>query len=290
MKRAFIQPGLAHHGFTLIELVVVIVISAIMLGFITMFMTAPMDAYLAQKRRAQFTEDADRLTRTIVNDLRTALPNSVQRTYVGADVFITMLQTSESVTYLDSGYGAYDLDAGMGSPDNMFASIGRLAAPAPAFISIGNLGTTNNDAYELARVITSGVSVAPMAGNESQITLNPAMDFVNKSPSHRAYVVTGPVSYWCSVANRIFIRYQNYSIAAAAANKTNPAMWPGAVQSVLATNVSSCTAEIDPVPLLTSRPGGGLLTLTVALDKPATVTNSGETLTLFEQIPVENPL
>lgn len=67
-----------QRGFTLIELVVAISISAIVVGFMVMFIVTPVESYLAQARRAELVNSADMVANNITIDLRDALPNGVR--------------------------------------------------------------------------------------------------------------------------------------------------------------------------------------------------------------------
>ena len=290
----------------MIEMIVVIVLAAIVVGFVGMFMTAPMNAYLSQTRRADFTDSSTRLVRTISNDVSAALPNSVVLKKVGNDVFITVLHTLASSTYKTVVNGGEELTI-KAAPDAAFTAMGALVAPNPPFaplilnppfLVVGNLGTPGNDAYQPGSVITNNVVVVnplspPAPAEEPQIAINAPVGFSFQvaSPSNRVYAVDGPISYWCSPTTRTFTRYAGHSIAAVAGNPTTPALWAGAISSVLASNVQICAARFDSVTLATAGRGvGGLLSLTVTLNKPATAADSGETFTVFQQLRIEGEL
>ncbi len=286
---AHFRPATNHiRGFTLIEMVVVIVVSTILLAFVANFMTVPMDAYLAQKRRSEFIGDADRLMRTLASDVRTAVPNSIRFTNVGADSYITLLPAVATSTYKVASGDLMTFPATV----HQFVTMGIFANVAPTYVVIGNLGSAGKDAYQLTNVISGNISIANSA-SESTVTVNSSggSTFTSPSPSQRVYGVNGPVSYWCSQVNRTVIRYQNHTIAAVAGSPTNPGAWiaSGATQSIVASNVGSCFANQDP-PVTALAQGGGLLNLTMTLNNPATAANSAETITLFQQFRVENDL
>ena len=65
-------------GFTLVELIVVIVVTAIVASFMVLFLDAPMQSYFAQTRRSDLVDSANRITRAVTADARTALPNSMR--------------------------------------------------------------------------------------------------------------------------------------------------------------------------------------------------------------------
>ena len=65
------------HGFTLVELVIVIVLSGILAGVVMQFITMPIDAYVDQSRRARLVENADMAIERIAQDVHAALLEDV---------------------------------------------------------------------------------------------------------------------------------------------------------------------------------------------------------------------
>ena len=82
-SRSTLRQAARHGGFTLLELIVVIVITGIIAGMIAIFVTRPVTAYFDTARRAELTENADTASRRIARDLRTALPRDA---YICTDV------------------------------------------------------------------------------------------------------------------------------------------------------------------------------------------------------------
>ena len=73
MTRRQTQPG-----FTLVEMIIVMVITGIIGGMVAIFLRAPVQQYMSTARRADMTDIADTALRRIGRDLRLALPNSVR--------------------------------------------------------------------------------------------------------------------------------------------------------------------------------------------------------------------
>lgn len=65
-------------GFTLIELVMVITISAILSGSIAVFIIRPINAYTSVTQRAQLVDAADLAIRRMTRDIQRAVPNSIR--------------------------------------------------------------------------------------------------------------------------------------------------------------------------------------------------------------------
>lgn len=67
----------AQRGFTLVELIVVIVLTGILAGTVTIFFKPAVDAYFASQRRAALADMADTTVRRMAREIRAAVPNSV---------------------------------------------------------------------------------------------------------------------------------------------------------------------------------------------------------------------
>lgn len=65
------------RGFTLIELIMVIVLTGIIAASLTVFMKPAIDSYFDMQRRGDLTDMADTALRQISQDIRRAVPNSV---------------------------------------------------------------------------------------------------------------------------------------------------------------------------------------------------------------------
>ena len=72
------QPRRAHRGFTLIELVLVVVVTSVMAATLVVFFKPAIEGYLVSRARADLTDQADTALRRMVRDVRLAVPNSVR--------------------------------------------------------------------------------------------------------------------------------------------------------------------------------------------------------------------
>ena len=80
-------------GFTLVEAIMVIVITGILAGMVAVFIKAPVDGYVDSVRRAELTDAADTALRRIARDVRTALPNSFRLVTVAGSSCVEFLPT-----------------------------------------------------------------------------------------------------------------------------------------------------------------------------------------------------
>ncbi|MDR0528624.1 MAG: type II secretion system GspH family protein [Zoogloeaceae bacterium] len=67
----------AQRGFTLVELVVVIILTSIIAASATVFFRPALESYFDTRRRAELTDMADATLRRMARDVRSAVPNSV---------------------------------------------------------------------------------------------------------------------------------------------------------------------------------------------------------------------
>lgn len=70
------QPG--PGGFTLVEIVVVIVLTGILAATLAIFLRPATDAYVGVSNRATLTDAADTALRRMADDIRRAVPNSIR--------------------------------------------------------------------------------------------------------------------------------------------------------------------------------------------------------------------
>ena len=94
-------------GFTLIEAIMVIVITGIVASIVAVFIRSPVQGYIDSVRRAELTDQADVALRRMSRDVRLALPNSLRVTTSAANVtYIEFIMTSDGGRYRDPSDGS----------------------------------------------------------------------------------------------------------------------------------------------------------------------------------------
>jgi MSHA biogenesis protein MshO len=215
----------AQSGFTLVEMVMVIVIIGVIGAAMAVFIKSPIDAYLDSARRARLTDVADTALRRMTRDIRTALPNSLRQAS-GSNAINN--QCIEFIPTKTGGRYRAEVDAtGHGdvlrfdAADSSFDMFGpNRTLPDQSIVAgdlvvIYNLGVPGADAYAS---LNSNVSAVTQVGagslpNETKIGIT-NLQFPLASGSNRFQIIPGNqkiVSYVCSGGN--LYRHFNYAYA-----------------------------------------------------------------------------
>ena len=296
MKFRFQRP---QAGFTLIEAIIAIVITGIVAGIVAVFIQGPVQGYVDSVRRAELTDTADVALRRMTLDIRQALPNSLRirdTTTFGSCAagicYIEFIMTSGGGRYRDIGDGSsggnvLGFAPGAGSDFDVLGQMPTLNTVASAgvdadFIVVYNLGPS----YEPANAYDC--SATPPGCNMAQVSSLPAANTVRlssnvfsaqtpplPSPGSRFQVVPGAVravTYSCPIASGNLTRFWKYGF-----NPIQPTAFAGGSSALVASG-ASCAVEY------TSGATGrnGLLSIQL------TVTSSGESVTLYQQVHVDN--
>lgn len=259
------------RGVTLIELIVVIVVTGVLAAGVAIFIRRPVEGYIDASRRATLTDEADTALRRMTRDLRTALPNSTR--VDGSGKFVEYIETTGGARYraeVDSGGGGDILD--FTAADTSFDVLG----PAPAtgthivVYNLFNSGATSN-AY-------SGDNRTALTSVGASVVFTSKL-FPESSPGKRVHVVSGPVTYGCTGGQ--LVRYWGYAY-----NEPQVAPPAGGSSAVLAGNVDVATCSfVYAAGSLGERTG----TVSIFLPINSNVLGGGvETVRLFQQVQVNN--
>jgi len=275
-------------GFSLMELILVIVLLGIMASGAGLLITSPIDAYSDQVRRQLLVDQAEMALRQIARDVRRALPNSIRTTPIGAGWALEMVNTVDGARYRDEFGGLFTTDDDIldfTSLDTTFNFLGRLnltvltadhrlviynTAPANIYSDAALPGANPGIITPAATTLT--LSDAPAGAEEHRVTLSADFQFSQQSPGQRAFIVDGPISYICIPGSGRITRYSGY------AYMSGQPMVPGGSSGPVVTQVTACSLNYTAG----TAQRGGILTLEL------TVSDSGESVSLLHQIHVDN--
>lgn len=262
-----------HRGFTLIEMIMVIVITGIVAGMVAVFIAKPVQGYIDSVRRAGMTDVADLALKRMALEIRTAVPNSLIASANEIE-FIPARTGGRYCTDIDA-CPTSDGDLDFGASDTGGNSFDVLGPPVEVVAddwlvvyNTGQLATSSCnglDAYEGCnrRAVTTA------AGTRATLSFtSTALPFVHASPSNRFQLVpkTGPVKFKCGVKE--LRRYTDYGW-----NHTES----GTGNLLADADALVCTFTYNPLSATNA-----LLTMQIML------TREGESITLFSQIHVDN--
>lgn len=202
-----------QSGFTLVELIMVIVIMGVIGGAVAVFMKSPIDAYFDTARRAGIADVADTTVRRMARDIRKALPNSIRLGGTGGNQCIEFIPTrmggryrTQDITPVPPDNSRLRFDVA----DELFNMLGlNSALPADQQIQVNdrvvvyNLGIPGADAYAGNNTATvTAVDVSPLSASETQVSMTGNTTiFPLESASNRFHVIPYDekiVSYQCS--------------------------------------------------------------------------------------------
>jgi MSHA biogenesis protein MshO len=301
----------AQFGFTLIEMIIVIVITGILGGMVAVFLKAPVQGYMDSARRAEMTDIADTALRRIERDLRTALPNSVRYTSTtcpggtGTCDFLEYIPVTGGGRYRDSVDSS-----GNGNVLSFSSSVPAVTSfdvlgPMPTVatgdqVVVYNLGIPSADAYsgnslwsDNRRAVT-GVNVVASNNISINSTVNMPLDSCvrDSTPTSSTFgtviggcrfqVVQTPVTFVCNQTAGTLTRYWGYAIQSTQPTTTLTSLSP-LNSALLASYTSTCHFTYDK-----TAQSYGLLTLRLTITEANANAGSNENVSLYSAMHVSN--
>lgn len=260
------------QGFTLIEAIVVIVITGIVATFAAIFIRLPVQGYADTAERIALADAADTALGRINRELRLALPNSVIVSNGNTTLQFVLTKAGGRYVDVNDGPPATILPLRFDGTSLQFdivgpAPTGRAAIQPNDLLVINNTGVAPDNVYVDNR--RNVAQIAAIAGSRVTLRAN-TLGTQPGPPPYRFRVVAGTVTYVCG--NGQLMRHFTPAIPTPAA----PAIGPGAL---LASRASCAFSNLA----LPTQAGTELVTASVQLTSP-----SGETIRLVRQTQVEN--
>jgi MSHA biogenesis protein MshO len=277
------------RGFTLIEAIMVIVITGIIASIVSVFIKTSVDSYMSTSRRAELTEAADVALRKLAREVRLAVPNSLRLTPAACPApnaantcnYLEFVPTKDGGRYRNEGDGstAGNFLCTGGTTNATFDVLGVMPS-----ITTGDLVVVYNDASlpnsGSPSNIYGGGSRAASTNNTSPLSIGVLANntLICSYANNRFQVVDKnirAVTYACPTAvPNTMTRYWNYGFNAVQA--TPPG---GTAASAQVVQNATCTMNYTPNVLQRN----GLLSITLTVGP-----TGGEQIVAFREIHVDN--
>jgi MSHA biogenesis protein MshO len=283
-----------QRGFTLIELIVVMVVMGVLAGVLMVFFSPTLSNYFDTARRAALSDVADGAMRRITREVRVSVPNSI-RTW--GNQWVEFVPTSSGGRYRtaadinwDSTHPG-DLSKPMepGQSYTVFDTSTVAVAGENDWVVVGNQET--NDVYQGVnrQQVDSVAAHAAGVPGQSRVTLKGDLTIPAGYDGARFMIVPGgqqAVSYVCQGGVGVdaagngkgtLERHQGYGFQMPTGTD-KPVL--SANPAILASHVSACTFHYDPNPGATQESG--------YLEVDLTITEANESVRLRFGVHVDN--
>ncbi|MGA8204348.1 MAG: prepilin-type N-terminal cleavage/methylation domain-containing protein [Woeseiaceae bacterium] len=232
-------------GFSIIELIVALAISATIAAGLMLWLQRPLEALQGSYARAAALDQAQRVVAQLQRELPDALPNSVRIGCGGG-----CLEFIPVVAYGDYRAGPPGDVLDFAAPDDRFDVLKSLAAPPAAGMQvvINNQNALPGGSLSAYSASANNNRAAVAAGSSAALIRIATKQFPAPSPNQRFYIVSTPVSYLCAPqpSGGTIRRYANYAIQSAQPANT-------ALGDRLVGGVTGCTFALEQPDLVTLR-------------------------------------
>ncbi len=264
------------QGFTMVEMIIVIAITAILAVGIAVFIKGPVIAYDDTAKRAEIADQAYLVIKKIRNDVRSSLPNSVRTTTVGNKVFLEMLTVADGGKYRGQDSAAKTGDVlEFTVADTSFDVLSYpITFKGGEKIVVANIGSPSYDAFASNNMTDyAGATGAPVTN-----IVMASKKFPLESVSENFYVVDKVVSYVCDKDALTLTKYWGYTISSSQPNNNLIPPLSAGQSALMANTVIDCSFSYSQG----SNSRNGVVSISVKLK------NSGQEATLYGETYVPN--
>ena len=265
-------------GFTLLELIIVIIILGLLSFILINILRGPIQSYVDVEKRTRLVDIAQTALLRMTREVRLALPNSIRI----SGTTLEFLRTIDGGRYRNQGANRLKFNKQSDTfeflgPLNQCGSIvagganqsACLTAPRSAYcMVVYNTGQPGADAYAGDNI--AAITAVNCGGGTMNFNLAPVASFPNKSPHQRFFVVDTPVSFICDTGTGQIRRYDGYTIGGVVSGTGN----------LLVDQVTACSFSYDPG----NDTRSGMVTLSITISDA----NLGQSVTLLQQAHVDN--
>jgi MSHA biogenesis protein MshO len=266
-------------GFTLIELIMVIVILGIMGAVSVKFISHSAQGLVDTGERQALASSATIAVEKVLREVRRALPNSVR---------IFSDSGNACLEFVPILYSSEYLSIPIASAGTSFQSIQFVNAVGNETGYVAVYPNSETSVYESNKAISSTTAVASPVGvagsaNENLQTLTfssaSSYHFLTDSPEKRFYLVSQPVSF-CDDANGRLWRYQNYGFHL---DSTGSIPTTGANRSLIADSLAVGSLEFNITPPQLQRNAVVRMSLTIVRPNDTT-----ESINVSQEVQLRN--
>lgn len=255
-------------GFTLIELITVIVILGIVAGIGSSFIVNTVDSYDAVQKRSKLVNHGRLVVEQITRQIRVAVPNSVRVS--GTGNCVEFMPLVSGATYIGD----------LPDSDNGAAAVATVST-APFSLGLGSANHVTVGALTSTEIYANGspngrVGAGALGAGPPYTSVNfsSAHQFIRNSVNQRIFLSDNPKRF-CLIGTTLY-EYSSYGFSTAALSDLDP----GGSSSVMAEDVSTSGQAFT----LTA----GSENLNTALDVSLNFSAGSNQITLTQQVLVRN--